>query len=176
MKTTARHLEDETILTGPDPCNKGNCRERLCGRMKRELRFLSFLADEDLDEVAGYFECRQFPAGTSLWQEGERGDYIAFIVSGRVEISKKTEFGGKPIVVGIFSRGAMIGELSTLEGRPRTETAMVLDHVDLILLTLQSYQRLLRERPLLGIKLLQGMLTTVSRRLRQSYERIAAIF
>ncbi|MBE0598764.1 MAG: cyclic nucleotide-binding domain-containing protein [Desulfuromonadales bacterium] len=167
---------DEVTLTGEKPCNDGECRERLCGRMKRELRFFSFMAEENLDQTAGYFECRQLPAGATLWQEGESGDFIAFVVSGRLEISKQTEFAGKPIVVGILSRGAMVGELSVLEGSPRSETAVVLDRLDLILLSRANLQRLLAERPPLGIHLLQGMLLTVSRRLTRSYERLASIF
>lgn len=167
---------EEVVLTEENLCHDGDCQERLCGRMKRELRFFSFLAEEDLNEVAGYFECRQLPAGATLWEEGDAGDYIAFIVSGRLEISKPTEFGGKPIVVGILSRGAMVGELSVLEGSPRAETAVVLDRLDLILLTRLSLQRLTAERPLLAIKVLEGMLLTVSRRLTHSYERLAAIF
>jgi CRP/FNR family cyclic AMP-dependent transcriptional regulator len=167
---------DEITLTQEDPCADGICKERLCGRMKRELRFFSFLADEDLDEVAGYFECRQLPSGKTLWQEGDPANFVAFIVTGRVGINKTTEFGGKPIVIGIFSRGSMIGELSLLENAPRSETAVVMDHVDLIVLTRKSFQRLLEERPQLGIKLLEGMLLTVSRRLKKSYERLVAIF
>ncbi|MEJ2698505.1 MAG: cyclic nucleotide-binding domain-containing protein [Desulfuromonadales bacterium] len=167
---------DEIVLTKIDPCAEGICRERLCGRMKRELRFFSFLADEDLDEVAGYFECRQLPAGKILWKEGDPGNFIAFVVSGRIGINKTTEFGGNPIVVGIFSRGAMVGELSLLENAPRTDTAVVLDQLDMIILSRQSFQRLLEERPRLGVKLLEGMLLTVSRRLKKSYERLTSIF
>lgn len=167
---------DEVILTDENPCRDGICGERLCGRMRNELKFLSFLADADLDEVAGYFECRQVQAGKTLWEAGDPGNFIAFVISGRIQINKKTELGGKSIILGVFSRGAILGEVSFLEGGKRSETAAVLDHADLILLTRESFQRLLDERPRLGIKLLEGMLVTVSRRLRKSYERLASIF
>ncbi len=167
---------DEVVLSEEDPCADGICKERLCGRMKRELRFFSFMADEDLDEVAGYFECRQLPAGKTLWKEGDPASFVVFIVAGRIGINKTTEFGGNPIVIGLFSRGAMIGEQSLLENTPRGDNAVVLDHLDMIILSRQSFQRLLIERPQLGIKLLEGMLLTVSRRLNKSYERLTAIF
>ncbi|BCR04564.1 hypothetical protein DESUT3_16330 [Desulfuromonas versatilis] len=167
---------DKATLTQENPCSDGICRERLCGRMKRELRYFRFLAEEDLDEAAAYFECRQVENGKSLWREGDEGAFAAFVISGRVEINKLTEFGAKPIVVGIYSRGAVIGERSLLEDGGRSETAVVLDHADLVILTRASFQRMVEEHPGLGVKLLEGMLLTVSRRLQRSYERLAAIF
>ena len=171
-----RVIADEFIPTGEDPCSAGVCRERLCGRMKRELGFFGFLADEDLDEVAGYFECRQIPAGQALWREGEAGGFAAFVVSGRVELNKRTTFEHSPVVVGLFSRGALLGELALLDDAPRAESAVALDRVDLILLTRECYARLLEERPTLGVKLQQGMLLTVAMRLKKSFDRLAAIF
>lgn len=166
----------EFVPTEKDPCVEGQCRERLCGRMRRELAFFRFLAEEDLDEVAGYFECRQHKAGTRLWNENDPADDAIFVVSGRIEINKTTEFGAKPIVVGIYSRGAALGESSLLEDRSRSVNAVVLDDIDLIVLTRPSYRRLIAERPALGVKILEGLLSSSSRRLHSCYERLAAIF
>jgi CRP-like cAMP-binding protein len=159
-----------------DPCAEGICRERLCGRMKRELQFFSFLAEEDLDEVAGYFECRQVPVGKTLWQEGDPCTFVAFVIAGKLEAKKQTEFKGKEVVIAVYSRGAVVGELCLLDATPRAETMVALEHVDLILLTRLSFERLLDERPVLAIRLLKGMLLTVSVRLRKAYERLATIF
>jgi len=159
-----------------DPCADGVCRERLCGRMKRELRFFSFLEEADLDQIAGYFECRQVAAGEILWREGERCAFLAFVVHGRIEVKKQTEFAGKEVVVGVYGPGAVTGELCFFDGSPRAETAQALERADLILLTRPCYERLIAEHPRLGHKLLEGMLLTVSVRLRKSFERLAAIF
>lgn len=159
-----------------DPCADGVCRERLCGRMKRELSSFAFLEDADLDEIAGYFECRQAPAGEILWREGDDCSFLAFVIQGRLEIKKQTEFAGKEVVVGVYGRGAVVGEICFFDGSRRAETAQVLEHVDLILLTRRSYERLVEAHPVLGVRLLEGMLLTVSTRLRKSFERLAAIF
>lgn len=159
-----------------DPCAEGICRERLCGRMKRELQFFSFLAEEDLDEIAGYFECRQVPAGQTLWQEGEPCSFVAFVIAGRLEAKKETEFEGKEVIIAVYSRGAIVGELCILDGSPRSETVVAMERVDLVLLTHHSFERLLAEHPRLGVDLLKGMLMSVSVRLRKSYERLASIF
>jgi CRP/FNR family transcriptional regulator, cyclic AMP receptor protein len=176
MKNPSAPHMDEVVPTDEDSCKKGECREILCGRMRNELKFLTFLADEDLNAVAHYFRCRRVPAGEIVWSDGDPGDYIAFVISGRIQVNKKTDLGGKSIVLGIFSRGAILGEISFLQGDSRYETASAVDTSDLILLTRENFQQLLSERPSLGIKFLEGILLTVSRRLRKSYERLAAIF
>jgi CRP-like cAMP-binding protein len=159
-----------------DPCADGVCRERLCGRMKRELSSFSFLEEADLDEMAGFFECRQVQAGETLWREGDACSFVAFVIQGRLEVKKQTEFAGKEVVVGVYGRGAVVGEICFFDGSRRAETAQALEHVDLILLTRDSYERLVEAHPVLGVRLLEGMLLTVSTRLRKSFERLAAIF
>lgn len=160
----------------PDlPDCDGICEERLCGRMKRELRFFNFLEDVELDEIAPYFECRQVPAGQYLWKENTPGNYVALIIHGRVEVSKQTDFKGN-VVVGIYSRGASIGEMSLVDTSPRAESALAVDAVDLIFLTRDSFQRLISQHPATGVRLLEGLLLSVSRRLKKSFERLAAIF
>ncbi|PNU20788.1 hypothetical protein C2E25_05195 [Geothermobacter hydrogeniphilus] len=154
----------------------GVCEERLCGRMKQELRFFNFMEDEDLDEVSHYFECRQVPAGQTLWKEGEPGTFVVFIINGRIELRKETEFKGRSVVVGIYGQGSIAGELCLLDHSPRTETAIALDHVDLIILTANNFEQMMSLHPELGNKLLRGMLLTVSRRLKKSFERLASIF
>jgi CRP-like cAMP-binding protein len=163
------------VSQAPAVCD-GICDDRLCGRMKQELRFFSFMEDEDLDQVGHYFECRQVSAGEKLWQEGEPGNFIAFIVSGRIELRKETEFKGRNVVVGVYSQGSITGELSILDQSPRTESAVALDQSDLILLTHNHFKRMMSEHPTLGNKLLRGMLLTVSQRLKKSYDRLASIF
>jgi len=169
-------ITDDFVPTEADPCAGGTCQERLCGRMKRELRFFSFLADADLEEVAGYFECRQIASGQPLWQEGDPGNFAAVVVSGQLELNKRTAFEGHPIVVGLFSRGALVGELALVDDAPRAETARARSRVDLILLSRECYARLLTERPALGVKLQQGMLLSVGTRLKKAFDRLAAIF
>jgi len=159
-----------------DPCADGVCHERLCGRMKQELSCFSFLEEADLDEMAGYFECRQVQAGDTLWREGDACSFVAFLIQGRLEVKKQTEFAGKQVVVGVYGRGAVVGEICFFDGSPRSETAQALEHIDLILLTRRSYERLVEAHPVFGVRLLEGMLLTVSTRLRKSFERLAAIF
>jgi CRP-like cAMP-binding protein len=136
----------------------------------------SFLCDEDLSELTGFFQSKTVKAGEPLWVEGAPSDYVAFIVSGRVDIKKKTDFEGKHVVVGVYSKGAVIGALGILDSRPRAVTAVAREEVSLVIITKENFDRLIKVNPELGIKLMKGMLFSVSVRLRKSFERLTRFF
>jgi len=157
-------------------CLGSECSQTLCEQMKCELRCFSFLSDVELEQISPYFKCCISPARNDLWHSGDGDGYLAFIVSGRVEIKVDTEFPGKQVVVGVFSRGAVIGTSSVLDNQPRSTTARTLEETGLILLSKENFEALLTTFPQVGIKLLKGVLLSESRRLSKAYSRLAAIF
>jgi CRP-like cAMP-binding protein len=157
-------------------CRGENCSQLLCRKMKKELGFFSFLSEDDLEEVSPFFNCRMVKAGDRVWSSGEPSKYVAFIVSGRVQIKVDTEFPGKQVVVGVFSRGAAIGVSCTVSKRPRNTSAQAMEDTGLLLITHDNFNELIDRHPRLGVKLLQGMLLSESTRLHKAYARLASIF
>jgi len=157
-------------------CLGEECSARLCEQMKRELGFFSFLSESDLGDVSGFFNCRTVAARTNLWHAGDSSDYIAFIISGRVQIKVDTEFPGKQVVVGVFSRGSVIGSSCAVDTATRFTTAMAMEDAGLILLAHDNFNRLIDDHPLIGSKLLKGMLLSEANRLQKAYMRLASIF
>ncbi len=147
-----------------------------CVRLKNELTSFRFLEEADLENLAPFFECRQARAADVLWKEGDACDYVVFIIHGRVDIKKETEFEGKQVIVGVYGKGSIVGELCMLDGTPRSVTAVALEDSDLLILSRKNFEALLAENPVLGVKLLKGMLLAVSTRLRKSFDRLASIF
>ncbi len=157
-------------------CRGDNCSQQLCRKMKKELGFFSFLSEEDLEEVSPFFNCRMVLSGNNVWTSGDPSDYVAFIVSGRVQIKVNTEFPGKQVVVGVFSRGAAIGVSCTVSQRTRNTTAQAMEDTGLLLITHENFNQLIDRHPQLGVKLMQGMLLSESNRLQKAYMRLASIF
>jgi CRP/FNR family transcriptional regulator, cyclic AMP receptor protein len=150
--------------------------EEVCRRMREELRFFSFLEGPALSRLPGFFSGRQVEAGEVLWREGEPGDDLIFIIGGRLEAKKQTEFPDKDLVVGVFSTGTILGVLGFIDQRPRAITVVALEETELLLLSREQFERLLAEHPGPGIALLKGLVIALSTRLRQANERLAAIF
>lgn len=147
-----------------------------CVRMKQEFRFFHFLDDKDVEILSPYFQCRRLQAGENLWVEGDVSNFVAFIVNGRIETKKETEFRGKQVVVGVYSHESLIGIVSILSSEPRPITATALEESHLLLLHKEKFDEINQRYPDLGGRLMKGMLFCLSMRLRQSYERLAAIF
>jgi CRP-like cAMP-binding protein len=71
-----------------------------------------------------------FPAGATVVTEGDPGDSLCVIVEGKVDVRKGDR------VVAELTAGDFFGELSLIDGQPRTATVVATE--DLILLTLGS--------------------------------------
>ena len=140
--------------------------------LKGKRAYFNFLNDEDLRNLSAFFESKNIPAGETLWKEEEPFDYIAFIVSGKVEIKKEMEFGDMNVIMGIYSKGA----LCILDDSLRKVTAVALEDTSLSIITRKTLDQLIDTNPGLGAKLLKGILFTVSDRLRKSFDRIVAFF
>ena len=147
-----------------------------CVRMTRELSFFRFLSDEELQAMGNYFTCRRVEAGTVLWEEGDPCNFMLFILSGRMLIKKGTEFEGKDVVIGVLSSGSMNGERGLLDGSPHPYTAEALEDLELVMIDHDSFNRILEERNELAVKLLKGMLLSVSTRLENALSRLASVF
>ncbi len=144
--------------------------------LQKNLPLFHALSEEQAALLKSYFSWRQVTAGQELWHEGDSGEYLAFILSGRMQLKKDTEFRGKQVVVGVFSPGAVVGELSFSRNHARVVTAAALEDCQLALLTRSSFDALVNDHPALGVMLLEAVLQAACKRLEKSYQRLAAIF
>jgi CRP/FNR family cyclic AMP-dependent transcriptional regulator len=148
----------------------------ICKCMKEEHNVFSFLDDENAEELCEYFGCKTASAGEILWAEGDPCDYIAIIVSGHVEVKKQTEFKDRHVVVGVIGGGSIVGALCIMDGHPRAVTAEAIEDISFLTLTRENYEKLIRTNPEAGVKLLKGILYSVSIRLRSCYDRVTGFF
>jgi CRP-like cAMP-binding protein len=150
--------------------------EELSAYMKCDLSAFAFMSPDDLGKISNFFQCKNYRSGEILWEEGGTCDYVAFIVSGRVQIKKKTKLKKNQIILGVYGKGAYIGALCILDGSPRAVTAEVMDDACIATITRDNFDRLTKEHPDLGTALVKGMLMAVSKRLKNSFSRLVAVF
>lgn len=144
--------------------------------MKNSFKFFNTLTDDEITHFLDYCETSQKNAGDILWEEGDTENYAAFVVSGKVGIKKRTEFEGRYMIVGTFSKGTVVGELCLFYDRPRSVTAVIIEPVELVLLSSNNFEQLMTQYPLIGLKLLKHIFMAISNRLNRSTSRIAKIF
>lgn len=147
-----------------------------CRRMKRDLGFFPYLTEAEVAAVADHFTYRQVAAKEVLWREGDPCEYIAFILSGHIEVKKRTEFPGREVIVGVYGPGSIAGELCIIDGHPRAVTAEAVEETTLVVLCSTDLDTLLDDHPQIAGRFLKGILRRVSIRLRKSFDRLAEIF
>ena len=147
-----------------------------CPVSREELELVfPFLPVEHREKVCSYFECRRIAAETSLISQGDVGDFMGFLVSGKLAVKKETSFAGKYILLAILERGAMFGEISIVENNRRTANVISMEDCCLLILTRTMADRLLAEEPALGILLLKQIVHVVGRRLQKIGDRLASL-
>ena len=145
--------------------------------MKDELMLFHLLSPEQMKMVVPYLEVIDYPKGSVLFKEREHGDFLAFIVRGKMEVKKQTEFEGKQIVLATLGRGSLVGELSFINAEePRSATVAALEDSEIVVLKRDVLDELTREHPEIGVLILKGMIRILAIRLRKAVERLSYIF
>jgi CRP/FNR family transcriptional regulator/CRP/FNR family cyclic AMP-dependent transcriptional regulator len=93
-----------------------------------------------IDRICGK---KTFAAGTILFRENEVGDIFYIVLSGSLKIYNTTK-GGEEKILATFKPGESFGELSLIDGKPRSATAQTLEDSVLICLDGTLFLRLLQ--------------------------------
>ncbi len=148
--------------------------KNLC-TFRNEIPF-SFLSEEDFRKIACFFESVSYPAHTVIFREGDPAEFIGFVMSGKLEVKKQTEFKGNQLIIAILTKGAPVGELSIFDEHARSATVEAVEDTSILMLRNDAFERLLKEFPDIGIKILKGFIRTLSLRLRKMTERLTTVF
>ena len=103
------------------------------------------------------------PAGKALFSRGDPGDALYVVTTGEVELFFKNDTGER-ILLEKAGPGDFFGEISLLDGGPRTATAVALTDVEAIVVDRGDLSEFLRLRPEAAMSLLAAM----GQRLRES--------
>jgi CRP-like cAMP-binding protein len=121
-----------------------------------------------LDDLTRRFQVRTRPAGALLVSQDEPGDSVFLIAEGRVRVSLFGE-SGRELTLSQLQRGDFFGEMSLLDGRPRSANVVAIDDTTLLVLSREAFLEHLKTRPETALNLLAEL----SRRLRRADETIA---
>lgn len=119
----------------------------------------------DIDSFSKYVQCFITPAGTVIFKEGDAGNFLCLLVKGEVGIFKEG-LGGKSQRIASVSRGKTIGEMSIIDGEPRSATCIAHDDSVVLMLTKDNFARIIKEKPGLAVFILSRLAKLMSQRLR----------
>src|SRR5215218_3810027 len=125
--------------------------------------FMSRLREADRAALITRGRRRQWPVGASLYLEGESCKTVMIVESGRVKAFSLTE-QGEEILLAVRGPGALLGELSAVDGAPRSASVAALEPVTALVVPIAAFVEFLRGHGDAAISLLQ----LVTSRLRDS--------
>jgi CRP/FNR family cyclic AMP-dependent transcriptional regulator len=120
---------------------------------------------KDIEAMAEYVHCYRVAAGSVLFNEGDPGSYMCLLISGQVEILKNDR-NDKPQSMVKITPGKTVGEMSIIDGESRSATCIASRDSVLLLLTMDNYGRIIKERPVLAVHILAKLAKLMSQRLR----------
>jgi signal transduction histidine kinase len=96
----------------------------------RAAPLFAHLPDEDLERLAQMAEPMNLAPGDLLIREGDPGDAMYVIVAGDMDVSKRS--GASEVQLARVGAGTIQGEMSAIEGRPRSASVRAITQVEVL--------------------------------------------
>ncbi|MGC5582777.1 Crp/Fnr family transcriptional regulator [Ornithinimicrobium sp. W1679] len=128
----------------------------------------SALDDEAARRLADSMTPHQLARGEVVFHEGDPGDSLYVVISGKVKLSR-TSGDGRESLLQVLGPGEMFGELSLFDPGPRLSTAYVVSTADFISLGNDALRLFLADHPEVAMQMLAGL----AHRLRRTNEGIS---
>lgn len=126
---------------------------------------------KDVVDFAHYLQIFEVKPQQDIVREGAQEGFMSFIVSGSVEVIKD-DANDQRKVVARLGKGRAFGEMSLIDGGPRSAAVRASEKTIILVLTLSNFEQLKVQRPTLAIRFLTYLCTMMSERLRSTTGRL----
>ncbi|WIM67934.1 CRP-like cAMP-activated global transcriptional regulator GlxR [Corynebacterium breve] len=113
-------------------------------------------------------ESVRFPRGATIFDEGEPGDRLYIIISGKVKLARHAS-DGRENLLSVMGPSDMFGELSIFDPGPRTSSAVCVTEVQAATMNSDLLKKWIDEHPSIS----QQLLRVLARRLRRTNASLA---
>ena len=122
--------------------------------------FMARLSQADRAALTQRGRRRQYPAGASLFLEGDSSSMVVVVLSGRVKVFSLTEHG-EEVLLAVRGPGALLGEFSAIDGGPLSASVAALEPVVALVVPVAAFIEFLRSHGDAAISLLQMITSRV---------------
>lgn len=128
--------------------------------------FFRYLSYKETVRVLGSAEPRRYQAGSLIVREGEEGDAMHIVLSGRVDV-----LSGEATIAELGS-GEHFGELALIDRAPRSASVRASERCETLMLRRSEFFDILRNDHAVAVKLLWSFLGVLSERLRSASKEL----
>ena len=112
---------------------------------------------------------KQIPTGTVLFREGDRGEEMFILQSGKVKISKKIR--GVEKTLATLEKGEFFGEMAILNDKPRSATAETIEESEMLVIDRKTFDALIRGNVEIAVRFIKRL----ADRLRETNDQMEAL-
>jgi CRP/FNR family cyclic AMP-dependent transcriptional regulator len=115
--------------------------------------------------MAGQEFERSLKAGEMLFKQGDPGDQMFLIRSGKIKITRSS--GDIEKTLAVLKEGDFFGEMAVIDGSPRSAAATAIEETMLMIVDREAFNSQLKNNPMIAY-----VLETMSRRLRETNKQV----
>ena len=131
----------------------------------RSVPLFASLDDDAARDLRDLLSEKTVPQNTRLFRQGDNGDAMYLIESGRVRISIRAD-DKQEVILAELAQGDFFGEMSIIDGRQRSADAQVIEDSRLAVLSREAFLAFVRKKPDVALE----MLSALTDRLRRTDE------
>lgn len=134
-----------------------------------DAEFLHTLTPAESDALEDMGEPGSYRPGAVIFEQGGTADCVLLVRSGRVRVEAR-QSDGSSVVLAERGPGELLGDLSGIDGQPRSASVTALEEVRGLVVPLRAFRGFLMDHPRAAI----SMLELLSRRLREAEQRMVS--
>lgn len=157
-------MTDTRSLTGPeDESPSADLKpQQVINIHLNRLALLEGVDEATLKKIAGVLQVRTADKGQAILHKGGTGDYLVFLLSGRLQAVDLTE-DGREIGLSFLIAGDYFGELSVIDGLPRSATVVACEPSIYALLPRAQALELMHNHPLIAERMFKRLAAGIRR-------------
>jgi len=136
----------------------------------KAVPFFSLLSDSDLDVIRALATEKHYPKNAVVLTEGEMGDSLYMIQSGKVKVFIGDD-EGREIILKIMGPGTFFGEMSLIDRQPRSASVTTLEASVFQVLTHAMFEKCVEQAPRIGNIVMQ----VLANRVREADRKIGSL-
>lgn len=122
----------------------------------KEVPLLCNLEGYELRQLAEVSIIREFDKNKIIFYEQDKGTNLYIIVSGQVKLVVNSN-DGREHILGFLKNKEFFGEISLLDGEPRSTTVIALEKVKVITINREDFLKILRNNPDITYKIILSL-------------------
>lgn len=125
-----------------------------------DMSFFTDLTHDELSAISKIVKKKEYKIGETVFKENEDGTSMYVIRKGEVKACKAAP-DGELMTLTMMKDGDIFGEMSFLDGRPRSATIVSVSHTEVYSIEKNDFEKLIDAYPRMVYKILKNIVFTV---------------